>query len=495
MNADCFPVACGHNCRQASDRIAKMHLPFALPEHLLPLLSAAWLCYLVILAVWIVIQQREPVATLSWLLVLAALPFLGFLIYHGFGPQRIRRQARKRLRSQAALGIRHLVGQSEEGLALGRIGAVTTGFPMTSSTNVRLLVDGAATFDAIVEAIGKALKHVHLEYYILAADQSGIRLRDALIERASAGVRVRLLLDGVGSRILRRAFLNPLRGAGVEIAYFHPVRWWLTPFLRPKLNLRSHRKIVICDGEVGFTGGINITDDENERVNPNAYHDLHMRIEGDSLRWLQVAWLEDWHYATEQVLREPDLLPPSIPGSICTQIIPSGPDNPWEPIHRVHVEAIHRAEQRVWLSTPYFVPSQAALFALGGAAMRGLDVRLIIPRRSDSRLVDASARSYFERLQKTGIRIYRYGPRMLHAKALLVDDGLSLIGSANFDSRSFRLNFELSVLFCDKSVATDLERFLAAAFEVAKEVQNPFPKRSFWQRLSDGLARLFSPIL
>jgi cardiolipin synthase len=149
----------------------------------------------------------------------------------------------------------------------------------------------------------------------------------------------------------------------------------------------------------------------------------------------------------------------------------------------------------VWLATPYFVPSQAALFALGGAAMRGLDVRLLLPARSDSLLVDASARSYFQRLQKTGVRIYLYGPRMLHAKTLLVDDALALVGSANFDSRSFRLNFELSVLFCDKGVATDLERILAADLAIAHEVPKSAPKPSFPQRLGEGIARLFSPIL
>jgi cardiolipin synthase len=471
-----------------------MHLPFALPEHLVSLLSAAWLCYLVILAAWIVIQQREPVSTLSWLLALATLPYVGFLIYYAFGPQRIRRQVRRRLRSQAALGIRQSGGvHSDEVLALGRVGTATTDYPMVNATAVRLLTDGGATFDAIVEAIGAAKHHVHLEYYIFVADRSGTRIRDALVERARAGVRVRLLLDGVGSARLGHSFFKPMVDAGIEIAWFHPVRWWLTPFLRPKLNMRSHRKIVICDGAVGFTGGINVTDDENERVNPRAYHDLHLRIEGDAVRWLQVAWLEDWHYATEQALKDPDLFAPTCPGPICTQILPSGPDNPWEPLHRIHVEAIHRAEKRVWLATPYFVPSQAALFALGGAAMRGLDVRLMVPERSDSRLVDACARSYFEHLQKSGIRIYRYGPRLMHAKALLVDDEVAVIGSANFDSRSFRLNFELSVLFCDKGVAADLETFFEADFRVARQLPKPLPKRSFGQRLVEGVARLFSP--
>ena len=471
-----------------------MHFLLALPHDWFPLLTAAWLVYLIVLAVWIVLQKREPVATLSWLLALAALPYLGFLIYYAFGPQRIHRKLRRRLRSHGALGALRGIATSD-GIALGRLGTATTGYPMRSSTRVDLLVDGAATYDAIVAAIAAAQRHVHLECYILAGDRSGACIRDALIERAHAGVHVRVLLDGVGSAGLKRAFLAPLLDAGVELAWFHPVRWWLTPFLRPKLNLRTHRKIVICDGLVGFTGGINITDDENERVNPDAYHDLHLRFEGESVRWLQTAWIEDWHYVTGQILADSDVFASSTEGSISTQILPSGPDNFWEPIHRVHVEAIHRADRRVWLATPYFVPDGAALFALGGAAMRGLDVRLLIPMRSDSRLVDASARSYFVRLQETGVRIYLYGPRMLHSKALLVDDGIAVIGSANFDSRSFRLNFELSVLFCDQGVAADLERILAADLACAHEVPVPPPKPSFTQRLGEAIARLFTPIL
>jgi len=473
-----------------------MHvLPFALPEYLLPWLAAGWLCYLVVLAVWIVLQQREPVATLSWLLALAALPYIGFLIYYAFGPQRIRRQGRRRLRSQLALAGYQRNVVSSDGMALGRVGMATTGYPMRTSTQVDLLVDGGAAYDAIVDAIAAAQRHVHLEYYIFVGDRSGTMIRDALIERARAGVNVRVLLDGVGSARLKRAFIAPMLAAGVKLAWFHPVRWWLTPFLRPKLNLRSHRKIVVCDGLVGFTGGINVTDDENERLNPHAYHDLHLRFEGESVRWLQTAWLEDWHYATGEVLAESDVFATVVEGTVCTQILPSGPDNPWEPIHRVHVEAIHRAERRVWLATPYFVPSQAALFALGGAAMRGLDVRLLIPRRSDSVLVDASARSYFRRLQETGVRIYLYGPRMLHIKALLVDDGFAVIGSANFDSRSFRLNFELSVLFHDQGVAADLDHILADDLAIAHEVAPHAPKPAFPQRLGEAFARLFSPIL
>ena len=335
---------------------------------------------------------------------------------------------------------------------------------------------------------------MHVEYYIYAADKTGTRIRDALVKRAQAGVKVRVLLDGVGSR-LARAFVSPLKDAGVELEFFHPVRWWMTPFVRPKLNMRSHRKIVICDGRVGFTGGINITDEENERIDPQAFHDLHLRVEGDAVRWLQVAFLEDWNYSTGRTLEPKGLYPEPAPGPIQAQVIPAGPDNHWEPVHRIQVEAIHRAEKRVWLATPYFVPSLPALFALEGAAMRGLDVRLIIPQRSDSRLVTAATRSYFDRLFAAGVRVYEYGPRMLHSKALLLDSETAIIGTSNFDTRSFSLNFEIVMLFNDAGVAGELEASLQEDMAGSVEVTADSPKPGFAVRLGQATARLFSPLL
>lgn len=457
-------------------------------------LLVAWPIYLVLMGGWVILQRSEPVATLAWVITLALLPYIGFVIYYVFGPQRIRRSERRRQASHKAVGARGERKASDDARALDRMAQSMTGFPCSTATKVDLLIDGGVTYDALVTAIEAAKHHVHVEYYIYDGDQTGTRIRDVLIGRAKAGVKVRVLLDGVGSR-LARDFAKPLHDAGVELAFFHPVRWWMTLFVRPKLNLRSHRKIVVCDGIVGFTGGINITDDENERLNPKAFHDLHLRVEGDVVRWLQAAWLEDWNYATGKQVDVEGLYAEAAPGPISAQVIPAGPDNDWEPIHRMQVEAIHRAERRVWLATPYFVPSRAALFALEGAAMRGLDVRVVLPKESDSTLVTAAACSYFDRLLLAGVRVYEYGPRMLHSKALLLDAEAAMIGTSNFDTRSFALNFEIVMLFNDACVAAELEKSLVDDMAASVEVTAQSPKPQFFGRLSQATARLFSPLL
>ena len=465
-----------------------------MPEWLLITLLVTWPVYLVVMAVWIIMQRSEPVATLGWIMALAFLPYLGFLIYYVFGPQQIRRSGKKRLASHQKIGVRGKTAANSEAAQLDRLATAMTGFPPSSATRVDLLVDGEATYDALVAAIASARRHVHMEYYIYAGDRTGTRVRDALCERAKAGVKVRVLLDGVGSR-LKREFVQPLHDAGVELAFFHPVRWWMTPFIRPKLNMRSHRKIVICDGRVGFTGGINVTDDENNQLNPKAFHDLHLRVEGDAVRWLQVAWLEDWYYATEKSVDDDAVLAEASTGPIAAQVIPAGPDNAWEPIHRMQVQAINGADKRVWLATPYFVPSRAALFALEGAAMRGLDVRIIIPKESDSKLVTAAARSYFDKLLQAGVRVYEYGPRMLHSKALLIDQDEAIIGTSNFDTRSFSLNFEIVMLFRDAGVGADLARSLEEDMAGSVEVTRDSPKAGPVTRFGEAAARLFAPLL
>jgi cardiolipin synthase len=360
-----------------------------------------------------------------------------------------------------------------------------------------LLVDGGATYDALIAAIGGARHHVHLEYYIYAADRSGAALRDALVERARAGVQVRLLLDAVGSAETPRAFFAPLLAAGGELAWFHPMRFGRI-WKRPWLNLRSHRKIVVVDSAVAFTGGINITDDEDERLRPDAYRDLHLRLEGDVVRALQLVFVEDWGYVTgtrDFIGDVARTLPPSQPGPIAAQVLTSGPDSSWEAIHRLHVGAIHAARQRVWLATPYFVPGEAAMMALTSAALAGLDVRLLVPRSSDSKMVTFAARSYFDELIAAGVKVYEYGPRLLHTKALLVDEELAIIGSANFDSRSFRLNFEVSMLFRDGGVAAALAQLIEGEFAHAPRVRTDRP-RSLWRvQMPEALARLLSPLL
>jgi cardiolipin synthase len=464
--------------------------------HLGLYLAAGWLGYLVWLGGWIVLQKRAPAATLSWLLGLAALPYIGFLVYLVLGPQRIKRHRLRRARARVALPVAEGAAASEP-VELAVLGQATTGLPITTATDVRLLVDGAATYDAILDAVRQARHHVQLEYYIYAADRSGTALRDALVERARAGVAVRLLLDAVGSAACPQRFFAPLLEAGGELAWFHPMRFGRI-WKRTWLNLRSHRKIVVVDGRIAFTGGINVTDEENERLRPDAYRDLHLRIEGDAVRALQLLFVEDWAYASGQrdfISSVAQAMPPRAPGPIAAQVLGSGPDSQWESIHRMHVGAIHAASRRVWLATPYFVPGEAAMMALTSAALGGLDVRVLVPRHGDSRLVTWAARSYFDELIAAGVRVYEYGPRMLHTKALLVDDDLSIIGSANFDTRSFRLNFEVSVMFRDAGIAGELAQLLERELACAPRVRADRPTPLWSVRLPEALARLLSPLL
>lgn len=481
------------------------HLPE--PAVLWEVLAPLWLALGVVQSAWVIMQRRSPASTVGWIVALMAMPIVGLVIYRFFGPLRVHRQRLKRLHGRARLGTQ------QEQLALreeypdaphwaiqhARLIEKASGIPMSTAQAVTLLQDGVATLASMLQAVRAAEHHVHLEYYIYEPDEVGKRLRDALIERLHAGVEVRLLVDAVGSPKLNsragRRFLADFTRLGGEFAVFHPNRF---DRLRPLVNLRTHRKILVVDGVVGFTGGINITEDENEELRKgSAYRDTHLRLEGPVVRWLQYVFLEDWAYARgakDQRALSRELIIASEPGPIGVQVIASGPDTFGEAIHRAVIDALHTAQRRIWLTTPYFVPTEPALYALVDAAMRGVDVKLLVPKESDSRLVTAAARSYYEELQDAGVKVFEYLPRMLHAKTLLVDDLYAQIGTANFDHRSFRLNFEVAVAV----FSPELNAQLADAFErdLAHARFAPSAKREpFATRFVLALARLFSPVL
>lgn len=456
-------------------------------------LTLIWTLYIVAMAVWIVWEKREPAATLGWLLALAALPLLGFLVYHLMGPRRIKRQRLRRMRARSQLeGLQsECIGDTMDA-QLASLARRTTGLAPVHMLASRLLRDGAETYDAMLEAIAAAKHHIHLATYIYDADDTGRIFRSALLDKARSGVKVRLLLDSVGCARLRQSFFRELRDAGGEVRWFHPVR--MRPLRRPKLNLRSHRKILIVDGEIGFTGGVNISDTQDRRRRADSHCDLHLRFEGSAVHALQLTFLEDWAYITGIALRDASLWPRPPDGGSAALMLPSGPDTRWEAFHRMSVEMIHRARERVWLVSPYFVPSEAARMALGNAAMGGVDVRVMLPRRSDSLLVSAAARSYYSELLATGVRIFEYQPNLLHAKAMLVDQQHVLIGSANFDTRSFRLNFELSVLVADTGLVDAVEAAWHDFTSRAVEIFSDTPA-SWLRRLGDAAARPLSPLL
>ena len=474
-------------------------------EHVKLWLSMGWTFYIVVVSIWILMQRSQPVATLSWLLSMAALPVVGLVVYYYFGPQRMKRQRIKRLRSRKRSRVRASMQRLRERMPqvdlrvhqVAQLVAATSEFPVSTASAMQLLVGGAATFDAIAEAVSAARHHVHLEYYIYEPDQTGTALRDLLIDKARAGVQVRLLVDALGSKKLNAKFLQPLLDAGAEVARFHDAK--VGRRLRPVINFRTHRKILVCDGKVGFVGGVNVTDEENERILSNAYHDVHLRVEGAVVNWLQTVFMEDWAYALD---RDPlsipvdldALLPDAEDGKLAMQLITSGPDSHLQAIYRVHLAAIHAAEQRIWLTTPYFVPTEAALAALTNAALRGVDVQILVPRKSDSALVTAAARSYFDELIRCGVRVYEYKARMLHSKTLVVDDNMAIIGTANFDYRSFFLNYEVCLIGYGAALNADLARQFQKDLLQSQLVRYKSEK-GWGRRLFGSVARLSSPLL
>ncbi|WP_370627605.1 cardiolipin synthase [Comamonas sp. Y33R10-2] len=468
-------------------------------------MSAIWTLYVVVVGVWILLQRSQPVATLSWLLSMAALPVVGLLVYYYFGPQRMKRQRIKRLRSRKHARVRtsmqklraRIPAQQERLRQVARLVGMTTDFPVSTATSMNLLVGGAATFDAIADAVRAARHHVHLEYYIYEPDETGTALRDLLIAKAREGVQVRFLVDALGSKKLGRKFIEPLQQAGAEVLRFHDSK--IGRRLRPVVNFRTHRKILICDGKVGFTGGVNVTDEENKRIRADAYHDVHIRVEGSVVNWLQTVFLEDWAYTRgNDAYHLPDDLDDFLPdcedGPIPMQVVTSGPDDQLDAIYRAYLATINAAQQRIWLTTPYFVPTEGALAALTNAALRGVNVRILVPKKSDSAFVTAAARSYFDELIRCGVHVYEYEARMLHSKTLVVDEYMGMIGTANFDYRSFFLNYEVCVI----GYGPELNQALAAQFEEDLEQSMAVVYRSekgFRSRLSGSVARLLSPLL
>ena len=463
-----------------------------------------WTISSIVLTTWIILQRRSPVSTLAWTMLLNLMPVVGLAVYAYFGPQRVKRQRLKRWHTRAAL----MSQQDIETLRADRpdppIWAVqhaqlieqACGLPVSSCHAVQLLPSGGATLDALLREIDAAERHIHLEYYIFEPDTTGQAVLAALTAKARQGVRVRLLVDAVGSprmgRWRGRQHLADYLAAGGKFALFHPARLDL---VRPLVNLRTHRKIVVIDGRVGLLGGINVTDDENERVRPNdAYRDTHLLLRGGAVRWLQYLFLQDWSYANGSQPKAEDMLPNEAPGTVPVQIVASGPDTDGQAIHRAMIDAINMARERIWLATPYFVPTEAALIALTNAALRGVDVKVMVPEKSDSRIVSAAARSYFDELQKAGALVFEYRGRMFHAKTLLVDDHYGMVGSANFDNRSFALNFEVAAAVFDdefnRQLAAMFEADLSACRRVPAGRAAPPP-----QRLFEAVARLASPLL
>ena len=367
--------------------------------------------------------------------------------------------------------------------------------PLMEGNSARLLVDGESTYEALFEAISGAEHYILMQFYIFREDEIGKRMRDSLIAKAREGVAVYLLLDNLGSISLSDEFIESMENEGIKVRYVMEVSGNANRF---QFNFRNHRKIVVVDGKRGFLGGFNVGDEylgKDPELTP--WRDTHMEWRGPVVKCLQVPFAEDWRWATGELLDQLDweIRPGDVAGEVEALCLATGPADPFETCAMGFLTLIDGARDRIWLTTPYFVPDDKIVTALQLAAMRGVDVRVILPELSDSRLVYLSSFSYLKELEDAGVKFYRYQNGFLHQKVMIVDDSLSAIGSANLDNRSFRLNFEVIGIVSDAAFNGEVSRMLEADLAHSKPTgSDALTERSFWFRLGVRLSRMLAPI-
>ncbi|MGD9856981.1 MAG: cardiolipin synthase [Planctomycetaceae bacterium] len=455
---------------------------------------------------WVVLtRRRHPAAAIAWILAIVVLPYVGGLLYVIFGINRVERRAAKIAAASRQIH-EHLPGLDQYRLDCGlvlndqqmrlmNLASDSCETAPTPGNRIEVLADTNLTLRRIELAIMAAEESLHLEYYIWRPDKTGRRIRDLLIEKARTGVKVRFLYDGIGSLFTSRKFLRPMLEAGIAVVPFHSGR-----SLRAKwsINLRSHRKIVIVDGRVGFTGGMNIGDEYLGRNKSLGYwRDTHLQLKGPTVLQLQRVFAEDWYCATGEELTEPERFPePSMDGDVIAQVVSSGPIGSVRTLHELMFTAINEARERVTLATSYFVPTEPLMMALETAARRGVRVRLLLAGRSAHYWTILAGRSYYEALLHAGVEIHEYKRGIQHAKTLTIDGHWSLVGSPNFDARSLLLNFEVAVAIYDERIAAELEQHYAADLKHARRILlHHWEQRPARWVFAENICRLFAPLL
>lgn len=458
-------------------------------------------------AIEAIIRARTPQGAIAWSLFLVMFPLLALPAYLFLGDRKFsgyvdaRRDGDAPLQLLAreineqlpvALRAQFGAGESAHGV-LTRLARL----PFFGGNRSRLLINGEATFDAIFDAISQATDYILVQFYIVRNDTLGRQLRQKLIEASSRGVRIYILYDRVGSNSLNDSYLQPLRQAGVETVSFRGSSRSGGHLFR--VNFRNHRKIVVVDGHTAFVGGHNVGDEyvgNSPDPSMRPWRDTHVEVCGPAVLGVQLTFIEDWYWMTGQI---PAVRTGPTPAEGADQrilVLPSGPADALDTCGLLFTELIHSARRRLWIVSPYFVPDDAVVSALQIAALRGVYVRIMLPERADKLLVYLAKFSYLEEALPLGIRFFSYKQGFLHQKVILVDEGITGIGTANLDNRSFRLNFEITLLFVDRQCVEDVETMLEADFSRCREMSlDEIQKRSFWFRLATRIARLFAPVL
>jgi cardiolipin synthase A/B len=478
------------------------------------LVEVAYVVVLVLVCLRIIYDTRSASKTLAYLLLAIFLPFAGMIFYFLFGINYRKRliYSKKLIADEKKLKELHerIVSSTEDNLKMNP-GEISVGeglvnlllhdnlSPLTNGNRAKLLINGENKFPEVIKALKSAKDHIHMEYYIYEDDLIGNLIKDILIEKAREGVSVRFIYDALGSSSIRKKLVKELKEGGVEAYPFNRVRLLL---FANRINYRNHRKIIVIDGKTGFTGGINISDryiNDMKIKNKVYWRDTHLRIDGPGIFILQHIFLCDWNFCSGQKVEAESKYFNTTPlpdSNVRIQIAASGPDSPNATIMLSLLKGITMAKKEVLITTPYFIPGGSILDGLTMAALGGVSVKLLVPGITDSIIVNETARSYYGELLNAGVEIYFYRKGFVHAKTMVIDNSVSIVGTANMNHRSFNLDFEVNANIYDAPFAEILSRVFYADIQDAEKINyDRWKSRPVYLKLVERLARLLSPVM
>ena len=456
------------------------------------------------------LERKNPTAALGWILLLLFIPIIGFILYIVFG-QNFYKKRIFRLKKEEDLYLHEILAKQKEELIRKEISLPDNRIerfrPMitmlienamgylTMDNSVEIFISGDRYFSSLLSSIRSAQHHIHMEYYIIRKDPLGAEVIDALTKKAREGVEVRLLVDALGGRAWSPGMLKEFKAAGGKVARFFPS---LIPFLNLRVNYRNHRKILIIDGKTGYIGGFNIGEEYLGKGPLGPWRDSALKITGTAALALQIRFIMDWNYASKDDVEFREVyFPESMPSAgVPIQIVAGGPDTRWNPVKESYLKLITLAQQSICIQSPYFIPDDSVLDALRIAALSGVDVRIIIPVKPDHPFVYWSGYSYIGDLLDAGVRAYTYDTGFIHAKTIVVDGLAASVGSANWDVRSFRLNFEANAIIYDPEYAGELYSIFLRDLDRCSEITlEKYRTRPAWLKIKESVSRLFSPLL
>jgi cardiolipin synthase A/B len=497
-------------CNACLASLLKINLPATMTW--IYIIGSIYILILLAVCLRVIYETRSATKTMAYLLLIIFIPVIGIVFYILFGVNywKIKLYNKKstadkkileKLKTEMAAYNDAIVSPSEltdkDNRELATMLKQELKSPLTRRNSVKLLINGEEKFPEVLEALRSAKHHIHIEYYIYEQDEIGEKIENILIEKAKQGVQVRFIYDDFGSPNIKKKTEQKMKDAGVEIYPFQKIMFYL---LANRLNYRNHRKIIVIDGQTAFTGGINVCDKYiNNGSNKLFWRDTHLRIDGPGVFYLQYLFLTDWNFCSGKDLQAEKLFfsTTSHDKDDCfLQVAASGPDSAQPSVLFSLLQAIYLAKKEILITTPYFIPGDSILEALRIAALSGLSVKLLVPGEADSKIVNAASMSYYEDLLCAGVDIYLYQKGFVHAKTIITDSNLAIIGTANMDYRSFELNFEVNVLVYDRELSEKLRDVFFKDIEDAEKIdRDEWCNRSAYKQLPERIARLFSNVL